>query len=490
MDALQVAAKKRARNKLARYLPYPKQWEFLCAGIEAKERLLMASNRAGKTLTASDEMAIHATGRYPDWWSGKRFEHPVTVWTGAETNELSRKVSQKMLLGSDSTSMKDPAMGTGAIPGNAIIQVHKRQAGIQDVADSIRVKNEFGGYSTIHLKTYEQGRKTFQGQQVHVVWLDEEPPVDIYNEALTRTMDVNGILFMTFTPLLGMSDVVKRYLQPSDVGVRRSVTNMTIDDCIGGVWPEGTPWAGMRWTGHFTREEADAVIATYAEHERDTRAYGVPMMGEGRVYPLRDTSIACDAFDIPRHFARISGIDFGFHDPCAVVWLAWDRDADIVYVYDCYKRKEETSAYHIQTLHQKDPGADIPVAWPHDGLKRDARSGRPLWRQYRNEQVPMLPMSARYEDDIGGAQPKEPVVLEILERMKTGRFKVFRHLGLWFEEFRVYHRKDGRIYDRSGDDLMQATEYAIMMLRKARIPMSQRPVRRSRYTRPVVGGVL
>jgi len=299
---------------------------------------------------------------------------------------------------------------------------------------------------------------------------------------------VNGIIFMTFTPLLGMSAVVKRFLQPSDVGVRRAVTSMTIDDCVGGKWEADTPWAGMTWVGHFTREEADHTIATYAEHERETRAYGVPMMGEGRIYPIRDTAIACDPFDIPRHYARIAGIDFGYNDPCAIVWVAWDRDADIVYVYDAYRRKEETPTYHIQTLHSKDPDHDIPVSWPHDGLKRDARSGRPMWRQFRNEQVPMLPFSARYEDDVGGSQPKEPIVLELLERMKTGRFKVFRHLGIWFEEFRVYHRKDGRIYDRQGDDLMQATEYAVMMLRKARVSMRGRPVRRSRYTRPIVGG--
>jgi len=38
------------------------------------------------------------------------------------------------------------------------------------------------------LKSYDQGRESFQGTEQHVIWLDEEPPLPIYVEALTRTM--------------------------------------------------------------------------------------------------------------------------------------------------------------------------------------------------------------------------------------------------------------------------------------------------------------
>ena len=51
--------------------------------------------------------------------------------------------------------------------------------------------------------------------------------------------------------------------------------------------------------------------------------------------------------------------------------------------------------------------------------------------------------------------------------MESGRFKLFKHLNDWFEEFRPYHRKDGRVH-KEGDDLMSATRYAVMMLRFAR----------------------
>ena len=60
----------------------------------------------------------------------------------------------------------------------------------------------------------------------------------------------------------------------------------------------------------------------------------------------------------------------------------------------------------------------------------------------------------------------EAGLIEMLERMQTGRFKVFSHLNEWFEEFRMYHRKDGKVV-KVDDDLMAATRYAYMMRRFA-----------------------
>ena len=42
--------------------------------------------------------------------------------------------------------------------------------------------------------------------------MDEEPDLNIYTECLTRTMTTNGMVICTFTPLLGLSDVVLLFL--------------------------------------------------------------------------------------------------------------------------------------------------------------------------------------------------------------------------------------------------------------------------------------
>ena len=108
----------------------------------------------------------------------------------------------------------------------------------------------------------------------------------------------------------------------------------------------------------------------------------------------------------------------------------------------------------------------LPVAWPHDGLNTEKGRGEQLIATYRAHDINLLGKSARYKDDVGGGQSKERSVMEIYERIKTGRFKVFSNLTEWFEEYRNYHRKDNKIVDRM-DDLLSATFYAYMMRRYA-----------------------
>ena len=69
-----------------------------------------------------------------------------------------------------------------------------------------------GGNSLLSLKSYDQRREAFQGTEQDIIWLDEEPPIDIYTECLIRTMTTNGLLILTFTPLEGLSEVVLNYL--------------------------------------------------------------------------------------------------------------------------------------------------------------------------------------------------------------------------------------------------------------------------------------
>jgi hypothetical protein len=88
---------------------------------------------------------------------------------------------------------------------------------------------------------------------------------------------------------------------------------------------------------HISPEEREQITSAYLPHEREARTLGVPMLGEGRVYGLSEELIREKAFKLPEHWPRIVGCDFGFDHPAAAVWLAWDRDADCVYVTDAQK---------------------------------------------------------------------------------------------------------------------------------------------------------
>ena len=482
---LEQVARYYRRNQLLLYKPYPKQFEFHQAGARCRERLLMAGNQLGKTYSAAMELTMHLTGVYPDWWPGIRFDRPITAWVGAATNELSREVIQVALLGTESADPSDEDWGTGAIPADRIVgKPSKRQSNVTDVIDVIRVRwGDTKKTSRVNLKTFDQGREKWQGKKVDFIWLDEQEE-SIYSEALTRTNAVkDGRLMQTFTPLKGLTPIIEGFLSPEVPDPGKNYVNMTIWDTVGGKWAPGTPWAGKDWEGHYDAEEVDGIVARYPAHERDARSKGIPMVGEGRVYPVAQETIEYIPFDIPRHFARLAGHDFGLDHPAASAWLAHDRGQDIVYLYDAYKEVHPTFSYHAFTLKQR--GDWIPVAWPHDGINRDKKSGTRLCDMYAETGVNMLHHSARYDRDIGGGQDSEPAILDIIERMLTGRFKVAAHLTQWFDEFRFWHRKNGQIVAYK-DDLMKATLYAMMMLEHAITEPVQRKAR-PMFTEPIIG---
>jgi len=436
--ALAEKARRRRRNKLVQYRPYAKQKEFHALGATKRERGLFAGNQLGKTYSAGAEVAMHLTGLYPDWWTGKRFDRPTRGMAGSESAELTRKGIQRILLGPPENKEE---WGTGAIPGDCLVDTSPR-AGVPDAVATIQVRHVSGGISTLQLNSYDQGRSKWQAETVDFVWLDEEPPSDVYFEAVTRTNVGGGLVFCTFTPLKGMTDVVHRYIaEPSD---DRVMVNMTIEDAE-----------------HYTPEERAKIIASYPAHEREARTKGIPSMGSGRIFPIEEERIVIAPIAIPRHWVRIVGIDFGWDHPTAAAWLAWDRDTDTLYLTDEYRVKEQTPVIHAAAI--KARGDWIPVSWPHDGLQHDKGSGEQLAEQYRKQGLAMLHERATFEDGSNGV---EAGVLEMLERMQTGRFKVFNTCQCWIEEFRIYHRKDGKIV-KERDDLISASRYGMMMRRFA-----------------------
>jgi hypothetical protein len=226
---------------------------------------------------------------------------------------------------------------------------------------------------------------------------------------------------------------------------------------------------GIDDADHYTDEMKAELLTRYPAHERKARLYGIPQLGSGAVYPLPEDSIRTDTVPIPAHWPRLAAIDFGWDHPTAAVEIAWDREADCVYVTKAYRVAQRPVAMHAIAL--KPWGDWLPWAWPHDGLQHDKGSGEQLAAQYRNQGLKMLPMRATFEDGSFGV---EAGIAEMYDRMQTGRLKVFSHLAQWFEEFNLYHRVDGLIVKKA-DDLMAATRYAIMMRRFANTQSRQAP---------------
>lgn len=437
-------------NRLKFYAPYAKQLEFHAAGLKFSERLFMAGNQLGKTVAGGAEWAMHLTGRYPDNWPGATFPKAPLLWAGSVTGESTRDNPQRVLIGPPA---KEEEWGTGFVPLECI-RDRTRAMGVPNLLDSVVVRWGGGGdvqsgESVVAFKAYEKGREKWQGPTVDGVWFDEEPPEDIYSEGLTRTNNGQRGQFamQTFTPLLGMSTVVCRFIMPAgdDPGAEyRHVTKMTIDDAE-----------------HYSPEERAKIIASYPAHEREARAKGIPTLGSGLIFPVLEDEIVIQPIAIPTIWPQINGIDFGYDHPFGAVNLAWDRDADIVYVTKTYRSRQTTPIIHAAAI--KPWGDWIPCSWPHDGFQHDKGSGEQLAGQYKAQGLNMLPENAEWEE---GGIGVEAGIAEMLDRMLTGRWKVFSTCTDWLEERRLYHRKDGKIV-KERDDVISASRYALMMLRFA-----------------------
>jgi len=438
--------RRKATNRMDEYVPYDYQKKF--HNTLAQQRLLMAGNRVGKSFCGAMEIAYHATGKYPSWWAGKRFNRPVRCWAGGVSNETTRDVCQKELVGQPD----DPtARGTGSIPLNSIGDT-VRKAGVPNAINSVVVKHITGGYSRIGFKAYEMGKEKWMGESIDVIWLDEEPPPSIYSQALTRTADKGGIVFMTFTPEQGMTETVAQFINNIKDG--QALLQATWDDAP-----------------HMTDTVRKQILEALPPHERKMREKGIPVLGSGLVFPLPEEDLLCDPIDIPDHWPRLCGIDFGWDHPTAVAWIAWDRDSDIVYVYDSYSLRQETVPVHASAINAR--GKWIPVIWPMDGRQADKGSGKNLTEQYRKESVNMLrehfsnPPSQGMKEGTGG-NSVEAGIMQMLTRFQTKRLKIFKNQGKLLEELRMYHRKEGKIVPIH-DDVISALRYCVMSLRKARV---------------------
>jgi len=469
-ELLSAIERRKQTHKLEAYEPYPYQIGFHNAvGYRtekpASQRCLMAANQVGKTLCGAMEVSIHLTGMYPEWWKGHRFYHAINCLVGGLTNESVRDICQKELFG-DPTD--DKQLGTGSVPIDRL-GATTRKAGVPNALDTVLVKHKSGAWSKVSFRAYEQGAKKHMGSRIHLGWMDEEPPEDVYSQYIRGTLSTKGILFITFTPEEGVTKVVHGFI--NDLKPGQALIRATWDDAP-----------------HMNHDRREQMLASIPAHQREMRSKGVPLMGSGLVFQVLETEIVCDPIEIPTWWPRVCAVDFGIDHGFAAVWIAWDRERDVAYIIDAYKAAGEKVSEHVSQLNRR--GHWIPIIWPHDGLNREKSSGKPLADVYRDEGANMWhepfsnPPSPGVEEGKGG-NSVEFGIEHMLHRMQTGRFKVFKNLLTWLEEWRMYHRDDGKIV-KQFDDLMDASRYSCLSLRHAqtvtlRIKQQQPPVGASNW---------
>jgi len=276
------------------YVPH---CQFFEAGTKYRERAIISANRIGKTEGVGGyELTCHLTGQYPDWWVGRRFTKPISAWAAGDTSQTVRDIIQTKLLGPPGE------YGTGLIPGDLIFGEPKNKAGsVPDTVESITIKHVSRGISHLGLKSYDQKRKSFQGTEKDVIWLDEECDLGIYAECLLRTMTTDGLIICTFTPLLGLSETVLSFMPGGKIPDDFSETGKFV---INATWDDAP---------HLTQQQKAELLASIPPYQRDARSKGIPQLGAGAIYPLAEEEIIIEPFELSPTFPKAYALDVGWN---------------------------------------------------------------------------------------------------------------------------------------------------------------------------------
>jgi len=416
---------------------YAKHLEFFGAGAEYKERLFMAANRVGKTVAGAYETTCHLTGSYPAWWTGKRFDRATDGWACGSNSQTTRDVVQGVLLGKST--------GEGMIPAD-LIAGRTSARGITGGVETLLVRHTSGKNARLGFKTYEQGRRSFEGEAKDFVWCDEEPPLDVYTEILYRLLTTRGLQYTTFTPLLGMSEVVKSFLEPDNDESRESKYVIQ---------------AGWRDVPHLDETEKKKLAANTPPYQIKARTDGEPSLGAGAIYPIGEDDITCDILTIPEDWRRVFAMDVGWRRT-AVLWGAENPSNGVVVLYDEHYQGQGEPASHAMAIDAR--GNWIPGVIDPACLGSSQVDGRRLMQMYRDLGLNLAPADNTVEAGL----------TEVWQALVAGRIKVQRHLANFFREFRKYHRDESGKIVKVDDHLMDCLRY-LWMSGRNRMALKPKP---------------
>lgn len=436
---------------------YPHWMDFFEKGKDYFERLAMCANQVGKTTAGLFEVTLHATGLYPDWWPGKRISGANNWWLGGIDHNAIREALQDRLLG----PVGD--FGTGFIPKDTIDfdtlkAAQKSNTGVR----SWRVRHVTGGFSTITLKSYKEGREAWQAKPGTNILLDEEPPMAIYTEALMRAAVGDTMMILTFTPIKGMSDVTMSFLNGDALAPAGPLFDLEQDKNEDGspkVDPDGRPvfkqltttsryLVRASWDNspHLTEERKAALLRGIPKFQRDARTKGIPTLGAGAIYQVSEELVFIDPFPIPKHWKRSYGMDVGWNRTAAV-WGAIDPDTGMAYIYAEHYLGEEKPVVHAEAVRAR--GKWIPGCMDPAARGRGQDDGQRLFDQYTDLGLNLV----KADNAVTGP------LWEIAEAMEQGRFKIFNTCTNLRMEFRIYRRDEKGQIVKKNDHALDSLRY-------------------------------
>ena len=197
---------------------------------------------------------------------------------------------------------------------------------------------------------------------------------------------------------------------------------------------------------HLSADAKRELFASIPPYQRAARSQGEPQLGAGAIYPIPESDIVVDPFDIPPYWRRAYGLDVGWNRTAAI-WGAYDQDADILYWTGEYERSMAEPSVHAGAIRMRGewcPGVIDPAS-----RGRGQKDGAQLLQDYVDLGLKLSIANNAVEHGL----------FNVFQRMSTGRLKIFKNLVGTLRELRIYRRDEKGHVVKKDDHLMDAGRY-------------------------------
>ena len=255
-------------------------------------------------------------------------ESPIGIWVCTESYDVHRDVLQPKL-----RQYLDP---------QRIVEESSIKRGCWSW---IKYKAKDGTITDIQFKSYDQGREKFQGAGKQLISFDEEPPRDIWEECTVREEAGRELkIILSMTPVNGMTWIYEEiYLNTNNPDIH----------VVTASWKDN-PW--------LTEEQKARMGRGLTPEARQVREEGKFIRITGLVCPWFDRSAHVQQITFNPEWTLYRAIDFGFSQPCCVLWIGVDYD-DNWYVYDGIYQSGLTNPQLKDAIIRKDAQRYITNCW-------------------------------------------------------------------------------------------------------------------------------
>jgi phage terminase large subunit-like protein len=474
---LQAAEEKRRQECFIRYWqPIPGQKRAIDAFTDEIKILgLLGGNRSGKTEAGAAIATAFLLGKEyfrdePAWEWVKNLpipEPPNTVWAvGLDSNVLNRVIwDEKFFRGRGHP---------GFLPTEYVVRKSDRD----------RVCELSNGSLLVGMSA-ESGREKFQSASVDLVWIDEEPEEEIFDECYQRTVDCAGKILVTLTPLVDIGSGsrtpwvydLSRSGQPDTKFVGLSVLDNPY------IPPSELEKLREKWSGHA---------------EERARLYGEFIQRSGLVYPLWAPSLhLMKPIPLPEYWKTVVCIDPAPTGPTAALWCKANEKGDLVFFRE-YKEANRVVSEHARAILVRNQGqpVDLWLIDPKGGSQRNAETHRSVAQLYRDAGIPVR--LAEVGEDYGVQALGEFIAANHDKTARHPKVAVFDNLEQFKDEIESYTWAVNKAGENKGlptgkprkhnDHLVNCAQYIAAMRPRARGSVSAsdvaQRVRTNSYTIP------